>query len=151
MAYKVPVSPGTEDEGRWYVPIIGMGGGSIIGKGMESLKNTWAETLRVLGQLPTESKIASLTGGMNTVSKAMPAAKEAWTTISELEQMPLKQVEGITQRAREYGNAGGRAVRPQDFPTNGLSLSGGMIPRPDVMDRVMNSGLRDKLLGFGNK
>ena len=146
MAYIAPASPGTEGEGQWFVPMIGMGGASVIGQGMKSLKDKWADTLRALNLLPTEQNLASLTGGMNTSSKAMPAAKEAWTTIGELEKMPLENVQPIVDRARAYSHAGGKVVRPNDFPAQ---ETGGMVPRPDVMDRVMNSGLRDKILGFG--
>jgi hypothetical protein len=117
---------------------------------MKSLQQKWAAVHQLWtgkSTLPEVSDLASMTGGLNTPSKAMPAAKEAWTTIGELEQMPLEQVQPLVERARAYGNAGGRAVHPNDFPLQ--SGAGGMVPRPDVMDRVMNAGLRDKLLGFG--
>lgn len=136
MAYKAPVSPGTESEGNWYVPVIGMGTGSIIGRGMQTLKDQWADTLRLLTgrqALPTTENLASLAGGINTGSQGVKAGVEAGA-------------DTFASAPTMYG------LQPKLKDTVRMAQEqGGMIPRPDVMDRLMNSGLRDTILGFGNK
>ena len=132
MGYRAPASPGTEGEGNWYVPVIGMGAGSIIGSGMKSLQQKWAAVHQLWtgkSTLPEVADLASMTGGINTGSTR--AIKEAGSNFSHAEDFaPL--------------------INPSlAKPT--VANRGGMVPDKDVMDRVMNAGLRDKILGFGEK
>lgn len=174
MVTRPPQSPNTGHEGDWYVPVIGMGAGSVIGEGMQALKTKWAEALRLMSgraSLPTTENIASMAGGINASGPGAEAARAAGTSIGDIAKLAETNPEQAKQLAdsfMKHYQAGARRVTPQEFMRTSESLGvdkrlypgnvieqaetmGGMVPRPDVMDRVMNSGLRNKILGFGNQ
>ena len=149
MATYAPASPGTEQEGNWYVPVIGMGAGSVIGQGMKALRQQWSEALIKMKMLPSTENLASMAGGINTYSPAKAAVEYGGYTVDEVMRGVAKPTD--LGKYAKYVHDGGGPIRLSDFPAQSVSDAGGKVVPKDVMDRVMNAGLRDKILGFGEK
>lgn len=163
MATKAPTPAGQGHQGDWYVPVIGMGAGSVIGEGMQALKSQWADALRLMpgrGSLPTTESVASMAGGINAgrASVNVPYRiqegrefEKAHESIDQALGLPKAYMEDPSMMgvpAHAFGRMVGKTktgalLRPSEHNV------GGMVPDKEVMDRVMNAGMRDKLLGFG--
>lgn len=156
MAYRAPISPGTEHEGNWYVPVMGMAAGA--GQGLSrygSLVDKFMESMRGTSQLPTTENLASYAGGINAGGQGTVAARYAGMPISDMVRMAetdparaQRVADALTQYPRVTS---AEFLKPSmsssDYVNAGFS--GGDIPDKAVLERVMNNGMRDKLLGFG--
>ena len=102
--------------------------------------------------LPLPENIASWLGGARFNTPAGTAAKLSETTMEDLARIyetdpgrAAKIAEAVWKPHRQ----GAQRVTSTEFRPQATAQAGGARPPQDVMDRVMNAGLRDKLLGFG--